>query len=288
MRVPFLLAAAILMGSFGCSDEAPPSSALTASYHAPTPTPLSCLPTLDGTIQASQLQAAIGVPENFLASPAGQSEPVDLAPQVNAAGQNVWDYSAMNPTDQLAQIEASSLASKWYASSFPNGTWTAPVDLADTEEVVYSEDSQTIWLYGFASSQENPSTGQTLLVYDNPIPAYQLPLAVGNTWTATSSTGVGGMFDGLPWAQTDTYTFAVDNSGVLELPELTFTQVLRVRSVVSVQAAIGSTTPIVTRQTSLLFQCFGEVYRATSQPGETNDDFTTAAEIRRFSLETQP
>jgi hypothetical protein len=39
----------------------------------------------------------------------------------------------------------------------------------------------------------------------------------------------------------------------------------------------------VTRQDSYLFECFGEVARATSQPNETSDDFTTAAEVRRFT-----
>jgi hypothetical protein len=38
----------------------------------------------------------------------------------------------------------------------------------------------------------------------------------------------------------------------------------------------------VTRQTSFFFECFGEVARATSQPNETQDDFTTAAELRRL------
>ena len=38
----------------------------------------------------------------------------------------------------------------------------------------------------------------------------------------------------------------------------------------------------MTYQISFLFECFGEVARATSQPNETNQDFTTAAEVRRF------
>ena len=39
------------------------------------------------------------------------------------------------------------------------------------------------------------------------------------------------------------------------------------------------------RQVSFLFECFGEVARATSLPDETVVDFTTAAELRRLSLE---
>jgi hypothetical protein len=33
-----------------------------------------------------------------------------------------------------------------------------------------------------------------------------------------------------------------------------------------------------------LFECFGEVMRATSKTGEKNEDFTVASEIRRFGL----
>jgi hypothetical protein len=40
--------------------------------------------------------------------------------------------------------------------------------------------------------------------------------------------------------------------------------------------------PNTQRQVSFLFECFGEIGRATAQPKETNDDFTTAAEIRRL------
>jgi hypothetical protein len=281
-RLTWIAAAACL----ACSDEAPPSSALTETYHAPKPVPLSCVPTLDGTIQASQFQPVLGVPANYLVSPAGESRTVDLIPQVNASGQNVWDFSAKDSTDQLASVEANSLEGKWYASSFPNGTFVVPLDLADTEEGVYSFAGETMWLYGYASTQQNPSNGMTLLVYDQPILAYQFPLQVGSNWISTATAT--GTIEGLsPYAQTDTYTFTVDAAGVLELPELSFTQVLRLRSQVTSAPAFGS-PPVTTRQTSLLFQCFGEVYRATSQPGETSDNFSNAAQVRRFSLQTQP
>jgi hypothetical protein len=35
---------------------------------------------------------------------------------------------------------------------------------------------------------------------------------------------------------------------------------------------------------SFFFQCFGEVARATSQTNDTNENFTTAAQVRRFGL----
>ena len=41
---------------------------------------------------------------------------------------------------------------------------------------------------------------------------------------------------------------------------------------------------IVRRQSGWVFECFGEVARATAADGETNDDFTTTAELRRLGL----
>jgi hypothetical protein len=51
---------------------------------------------------------------------------------------------------------------------------------------------------------------------------------------------------------------------------------------VILQPAVGAT--VITRQTSFLFECFGEVARATSVQNEENEKFTTAAEVRRLGL----
>jgi len=63
--------------------------------------------------------------------------------------------------------------------------------------------------------------------------------------------------------------------------------VLRVRTNVTRTPSTG--TPVVSRRTTLfMFECFGEVARAESQPDEANADFTTAAYLRRFALGVQP
>jgi hypothetical protein len=49
-----------------------------------------------------------------------------------------------------------------------------------------------------------------------------------------------------------------------------------------VQPSAGAST--VRRQTSFFFECFGEVARAVSRNGETQDDFTSALELRRLGL----
>jgi hypothetical protein len=228
------------------------------------------------------MPVALGVPAHFLVSPSGTTRTVDLVGEINDAGQQEWDWSIDYGSDQLATITASDLSTKWYAASFPSAQFVLPFDPGDVTEAIYSEDATNLWLWGFASSQENPSNGQTLLPYTNPIAAFQFPLQVGNEWTATGQV-VNGVFDGLPWNETDSYTFDVEASGTLELPELTFTQALAVHSQVISTPAVGEASSV--RQVSFLFQCFGEVARATSQLNEPNDDFTIAAEVRRLSLE---
>ena len=51
----------------------------------------------------------------------------------------------------------------------------------------------------------------------------------------------------------------------------------------TIAPSAGQTT--IQRQVGFLFECLGEVARATSKLNETNDDFTTAAELRRLGLQ---
>ncbi len=259
-----------------------------SDYQSLPVAPLDCFPNLDGQITQAQMPVALGVPAHFLVSPSGTTRTVDLVGVTNDAGQQIWggDWSTDYGDDQLATITATDISTKWYAASFPNAQFALPFDPGDVTEAIYSEDTEPdagmLLFWGLASSQENPSNGQTLLPYTSPVVAFQFPLQVGSQWSSTV-TVVNGVFDGLPWNETDSYTFDVEASGILELPELTFTQALAVHSQVTTMPAVGQTSSV--RQVSFLFQCFGEVARATSQPNETNDDFTVAAEVRRLSLE---
>jgi len=58
--------------------------------------------------------------------------------------------------------------------------------------------------------------------------------------------------------------------------------VLRVRTRVQVTPAVG--IPTSRRQVGFLSECYGEVARATSRDNETDEDFNTAAELRRVGL----
>jgi hypothetical protein len=222
------------------------------------------------------------VPESVLVNPAGTTVQVNLDGVVDDQGQRVWDFSVDDGSDQIAQITAQPLAGKWYASAFPSGQFVSANDLGGTLEAVYRKTDDTLFLLGLASSQEHPSDGQTLYVYDAPVALYHFPLAVGGSWTSVGEIH-GGTFHGLPYAGTDTYAVSVVAAGVLDLPDLDFSQALQVQTTVTVHPSAG--LDVVTQQRAWLFECYGEVARATSATGESNPDFTTAAEFRRFTLQ---
>lgn len=272
------IALALALACASCSDNRTPAPT-HAAYDAGGLPQLSCVPNLDGQIDATELAPALGVAVRYLVSPAGATRTVSLAGTVDAQGHRVWDFGQDYADDQVATISASGLAGKWYEASFPGGTFAAPFDAGDTLEAVYAYTQAAITLLGVASKNPDGPNGQTLLVYDAPITLYRFPLTVGTSY-ASSANVKNGVFRGLPYVGKDTYQISFDASGELTLSAYKFTQVLRQRTTLTTEPSAGAA--LVTRQTSFLFECFGEVTRATSTSGEMNDDFTTAAELRRL------
>lgn len=243
------------------------------------PPNLTCVPNLDGQIDPEELSAAIGVPASFLVSPPGEERTVDVEGKADETGAPIWEFSQDFASDQQAFIEASTLTDKWYKASFPTGEFAAPVDAAGSLEGVYLHTDEALFLLGVASREEDPKKGQTLLVYEPPIGLYQFPIEPGKSWIASGNVQDGVAF-GLPFAGKDTYEVEVGPTGTLELFDYTFEQVHRVKMHIVQEPSVGQS--VSTRQSQFLFECFGEVARATSRPGETKDDFTTAAEVRRL------
>ncbi|MEZ4300539.1 MAG: hypothetical protein R3B70_36690 [Polyangiaceae bacterium] len=243
------------------------------------PPDLTCVPNLDGAIDADELTASIGVPASFLVSPKGELRDVNLKGTAGQDGAPVWDMAQDFASDQQAFIEASSLKGKWYADSFPTGEFSAPADAAASLQAVYRHTEEALYLLGLASTEEDPKQGQTLLVYDTPIGLYQFPIEPGKQWVASGSVQNGVAY-GLPYAGKDIYEVEVGPTGKLELFDYIFEQVHRVKLHVVQEPAVGAA--VSTRQSQFLFECFGEVARATSKPDETSDDFTQAAELRRL------
>jgi hypothetical protein len=246
----------------------------------PDGAPLTCIPDLDGEIRASELQPAIDTPIRFVVSPPGTARAVELAGK-EAEGGLLWDFSTDYADDQALTVVPMTLAGKWYGPSFPEDAFVTPFNREGSLENVCLVRDDALLLLGLASSEMDPPEGRTLAVYDPPIVLLQLPLREGQSFVSTGNI-VNGLVQGLPYAGRDTYEVSVDAGGAIDLPQLTFDEVLRVRTNVTVEPAVG--TAVVRKQVSFYAECFAEVARATSQDGETEVDFTSAAELRRLGL----
>lgn len=255
--------------------------------------PLACLPNLDGVIDSHELAptlqqlAAYRVTPALPATGAASLYPVDLQGSVNSTGRRVWDWSEAESTDQVATLSAEPVQEQWYADEFPAGTFAVPSDAGRTLEGVYSHTGSGLLLHGIASREEDPTEGRTLLVYSDPVVFFPFPFEVGSSWTAVGEVRDGWLRGLHPWAQDDVYEVNVREAGELRLPDFTFSQALRVHTKVTVQPKAGTVAGYTQHQHSFVFECFGEVARATSalvtdpedDPGEFFDE---AWEIRRL------
>lgn len=266
----------------GCGDnETPPPQ--KAAYDGGVAAALPCVPNLDGKIESRELVPQVGIPATYLVSPAGKDRPVDVVGQTNAQGRLVWSFGTDFADDQVAKLEAQNIDGKWYAPSF--GAVANPIivaiDVAGRTEGVYTQDDTGFFLHGVASAAESPPEGKTLLVYAQPIMLYRFPLEPGAAWTSSAEV-TNGTLRGLPFASRDTYEVKVDGAGEIGLPDFVLTQALRVRTNVTISPAAGQLT--TQRQVGFIFECLGEVARATSKLNEPDENFTVASELRRLGL----
>ncbi len=272
-----LLIAILVSAAAACADNLTPAGGSDAGGDG-----FTCWPDLDGRISAAEMPVILGHPVDYYLS--GDGTTVDLAGQTDASGLRFWDFSAERASDERVAISAAALAEQWYAAEFPNGEFVMATSLGAgaATDGIYAVDDDALWFLGTASHQEEPASGTTLLVYDSPIALFRYPLVAGDSWAETGAI-TGGELNGLPYNGNDSYEIEVDGNGRLDLPYISFEQALRVRTRVVVTPAVGGVTTS-RRQVSFLFECFGEVARATSRTDEAAADFTTAAELRRFAL----
>ena len=273
----------------GCEDGnlTQPEDAL-APYAGLEPEPLPCLPNLDGVIEAHELAPTLHQLASYRVTPAlpetsTSGYPVDVDGFVDSSGGRVWDWSSADATDLVAEP----LDDQWYAGSFPADTFAVPMDAAGALHGVYSHGDAGLMLHGAVSAEEDPAEGKTLMVYESPIVFFPFPFEVGSAWSQTGKVRDGWARGLHPWSQDDLYEVSVEEAGELRLPDFTFTQALRVYTKVTIQPKTGTQSAVVQHQHSFVFECFGEVARASSvlvagevpDPGEM---FTTAHEIRRL------
>ncbi|MBM4377555.1 MAG: hypothetical protein FJ095_20960 [Deltaproteobacteria bacterium] len=280
LRAVRAVALALSLVTTACGDNlsfVPEGAAPSTGASAP----LACLPNLDGRIDAAEAAPRLDVTASYLASPPGETRPVALVGSVDGEGRRVWRLDASFASDRGVSIGASALSSAWYASSFPGGTFAVPLDAEGALVGIYSHDEAALHLHGLASVDAAPAVGKTLIVYEEPVAVLRFPLEPGASWLAVGRV-TDGVLRGLPYVGEDRYALRDDAVGRVELPDVVFTQAHRVRTTLTVAPAAGA--EVVTRQTAFVFECFGELARATSAPGEPTDDFTVASALRRLDL----
>ncbi|MEO8700618.1 MAG: hypothetical protein ABI867_11270 [Kofleriaceae bacterium] len=235
----------------------------------------NCTPDRDGVITEAELPVALGVAGTYYAS---VNAPVALA------GTDAWVLDEERAGDEVIALGPVALAEQWYATMFPGAAFS--VDAGSGLDGVFHQDAQGLWLHGTASHDPMPAAGKTLVRYATPISVLRFPITDGDAFSELGDI-TAGTVSGLPFIGADTLDVEVAGSGRLDVPYVRFSPVLRVRSNLVRTPSTG--TPIVGRRsTSFLFECFGEVARADSNPNEPNADFTTAAALRRFALGVTP
>ena len=281
-RTTLIVAALGVLLAASCADPLPENRADYEPYQAGQLEPLDCVPNLDGQIDPAEMTPRVDTPVRFLVSPEGEHRPVDLVGEPRGPDEVVWDWSHEVPSDQMAVLEADAVEDKWYANDFPGGRFATAFDLSGRIEAIYSRTDDALLLHGLASADEEPAEGKTLMVYKTPVEVYRFPIEPGSSWVSVGEVQ-NARVRGLPYSGRDTYEVEVAAIGEMRLPNMTFEQVHKVHTKVTVQPAAGET--VTTRQTSFIFECFGEVARATSQEGETDENFSTAASVRRLGFQ---
>jgi hypothetical protein len=258
----------------GCLGDPGVPSTSDAGYLSAPDFAIACSANNDGVIERSEFPFLLGASARYLQNPDGTNATVDPVGQQGPDGP-AWDFTS---TEGVAvDLPIQSLSGAWYAGSFPDATYATYTDLATKTLGVFRLSDNALEVLGYASETPN----QTLLIYDKPVALVQFPVQLGNAYVTVGHI-VNGMFNGLPVAETDTYSISVDAKGVVVLPYLRVANTLRIRVVLD-QALPGG---INTHTIQLLYmrECVGEVGRMVSKANETDPNFTSAAIFRRLAL----
>ena len=238
----------------------------------PVPELPSCVPNRDGEITADEMPIALGATLPYY---------VGTNQTITQTGET-WDLSEERADDEVVEIGPVALKDQWYAPSFPAGQFV--VDAGGGLAGIYHQDDQALWLDGTAS-HDDAMASRTLVIYPQPVAVLRFPVTEGDSYM-TSAPLAGATIHGLPFNGSDEVTVSIVGTGLLAVPYVEMSPVHRATVLVR---RVPSSGPTTSRRTTLfLFECFGEVARAESKPDEPNQDFTSAAYLRRFALGVTP
>nr|MBK7070190.1 hypothetical protein [Deltaproteobacteria bacterium] len=237
---------------------------------------VTCRGNRDGTIARGEVVFAPGVEVRYRINPSNTLANVNARGVVNPDGTRLWDFT--DRTGDAVTLSLSTSAGQWWQSRFPTAQYASRIDPRSPNLGVYRAGDVSVELLGLVAPSE---ATMTVVPYEPGVAVLRFPLAMGATWTAESTTR-DAMVEGTPVASMDRYVFTVDARGTVRLPELTFTDALRVRVELTQRFPAGPGVRKI--QYLWLVECYGEVARMTSQDGELDPDFTSAVEFRRLGL----
>ncbi len=266
----------LLLGVGGCPDNGVvgPDAAADAATPLPDAMPV-CQGNNDGIITSAEMPMVSGITVNYLVNAPGTSVGVQPSGTVDGGGERTWDFT--DTGGEVFAITLDTIWGRWFESDFSDAHYVSTLAPGSDVLGVYRAADDAIWLLGFASPQQD----QTLAVYDEPVPLIRFPISEGQSWAVVAHI-TNAVYDGQPFASTDTYNISVDQRGTLELPYLSLHNTLRLRVELTQSLPGGQTI----RRTQLLYvhECYGELGRIVSVDNETDPNFTTAAEFRRLAL----
>jgi hypothetical protein len=271
-----MLLVAMLTGAAGCPDNGVvgPDAAADAAPPLPDAMPV-CQGNNDGVITAGEMPMVSGITVDYLVNAPGTGVAVQPAGTVDGGGNRVWDFS--DTSGEVFAVSLEPIWGRWFESDFADAHYVARLAPGSAVLGVYRATAEAIWLLGFAS----PQADQTLAVYDDPVPLIRFPISQGQSWAVVAHI-TDAVYDGQPFASTDTYNISVDQRGTLELPYLSLHNTLRLRVELTQSLPGGQTIHRI--QLLYLHECYGELGRIVSLDNELDPNFTQATEFRRLAL----
>ncbi len=238
---------------------------------SPDAGPSTCTRNFDGTITRAELPLGAGLRATFRVATSAMFNTAGSM----ADGGFTWDFTAALANDKSVLLETQPLAGKWFENKFPGATYAAPLSSSDPLLGVFEVAADGLLLRGVVSATDSFSA--TELTYTPPAKVLTFPMSAGTTWTTTST--VAGRLKGAMWTQTEKFDSTIDKAGEAVTPFDRF-PVLRVKTVLT--RTVGF-VPTVTRTYLFTTECFGTVATINSNANEAQNEFTSAAEVRRLT-----
>jgi hypothetical protein len=239
-----------------------------------------CVPNKDGTITREEVPITAGLHATYKI---GTNENVSTAGTTGAGGKRAWDFSAALASDQSVIVETQSLKGKWYETKYAGATYASKLSVSQDLLGVFETSPGALLLRGVVSPTESATSG-TQLTYTPAVAVLKFPLTMSATWTTDAKASGTAKGVDLAFAPTsEKYESQVDAAGTLKTPLGTF-DVLRVRVLLTRTVGTAPFATVTTVRTfAFVTECYGTVATVTSKDNEANEEFTTAAEIRRIS-----